>query len=58
MKNISFLLLLSIIIISCSSPLDKAYKQDTLEEDIVALKESISEEELNTLAGYIVLIIL
>ena len=55
MKNLSLLLLLSIIIISCSSPLDKAYKQDTLEEDIVALKESISEEELNTLAGYIAL---
>lgn len=56
MKNISFLLLLSIIIISCSrSPLDKVYKHDTLEEDIVALKESISEEELNTLEGYIAL---
>lgn len=55
MKNLSLLLVLSIIIISCSSPLDKAYKQDTLEEDIVALKESISEEELNTLAGYIAL---
>lgn len=55
MKNLSLLLLLSIIIISCSSPLDKAYKQDTLEEDIVALKESISEEELNTLAEYIAL---
>ena len=55
MKNLSLLLLLSVIIISCSSPLDKAYKQDTLEEDIVALKESISEGELTTLAGYIAL---
>ena len=55
MKNISLLVILSIIIISCSSPLDKAYKQDTLEEDIVVLKKSISEEELKTLAGYIAL---
>ena len=55
-KSLSLTLLsLSIIIISCSSPLDRAYKQDTLEEDIVTIKESISEEELNTLAGYIAL---
>ena len=53
MKNISLLLILSIIIISCSSPLDKAYTQESLAEDIVALKESLSEEELKTLGGYI-----
>lgn len=49
------LLLLVFLIIACSSPLDKPYKQDSLEEDMVELKKKLSEDELSALAGYIVL---
>jgi hypothetical protein len=47
--------LLLFLIISCSSPLERPYKESTLEEDVVELKKTLSEEELEMLAGYIAL---
>ena len=49
------LIIIATLLISCSNPLDKAYNQETLEEDIIKLKDTLSEEELNTLGGYIFL---
>ncbi len=53
MKKQFIILVITILIVSCSSPLDKPFKKDNLEEDVIELKESLSEEELNMLAGYI-----
>ena len=47
------LLFLSIIFFSCSQPLEKTYKQVSLAEDILELKEIISEDELDELVKYI-----
>lgn len=55
MKDIFILFLLAILIISCSSPLDKPFKKDKLEEDIISIKESLSEDEFEILIGYITL---
>lgn len=53
MKNQILLFALIIAIASCSSPLDKPYKKDSLEEDAIELKKTLSEDELGMLAGYI-----
>ena len=52
-----YFLLFSLLIIccSCSSPLDKAYKESEVEEDMIALKDAVSEEELGMIVGYIAL---
>jgi hypothetical protein len=55
MKNKILLFVLAILIASCSSSLDKPYKKDNLEEDVIELKKSLSEDELKMLAGYIAL---
>lgn len=57
-KNIVLFVVLLIIVNfvpSCSSPLDKPYKKDNLEEDVIELKKSLSEDEFEMLKGYIVL---
>ena len=55
MKNQILLFVIAIFVVSCSSPLDKPYKKDNLEEDVIELKKSLSEDELEMLAGYIAL---
>ena len=59
MKNIlsfAFYFVAAIILFnSCSSPLDKPYKKDTIEEDFLNLKNAINEEDVTLLAGYIAL---
>lgn len=55
MKKVVVLLFVSIIVLSCSNPVDKPYKKDTLEEDIIEIKKKVTDEELETLAGYIAL---
>lgn len=55
MKNFSFFLGAVLFVASCSSPLDQPYKQDSLEGDMIKLKEKLSEEDFATLARYIVL---
>lgn len=44
---------LFVLVMSCSSPLDRPYKKDSLEEDVVDLKKVLTEEELGMLAAYI-----
>jgi hypothetical protein len=55
MKNKILLFVFAILLVSCSSPLDKPFKKDNLEEDIIELKKSLSEDELQMLAGFIAL---
>ncbi len=47
--------IVTLLIFSCSNPLDKPYKSGSIEEDIIKLKESLTEEELEMLGGYIAL---
>jgi len=54
MKKI-ILFLIPVLIISCSTPLDKPFKEATLEEDMVKLKKALSEEDLEILTGYVTL---
>ncbi|WP_115460578.1 hypothetical protein [Winogradskyella aurantiaca] len=53
-KAITFLLML-VTVISCSSPLDKKYNEDTFETDTKEIKESgnLSDEDALILAGWI-----
>jgi len=55
MKGLLYALtiLIAFLITSCSSPMDKAYNEDTLQEDVVALKGSLSEDELGLIIGQI-----
>lgn len=55
MKNLILLLTVTVSLLSCSNPLDKPYKEATLEEDAIELKKVLSEDELGMLAGYIAL---
>ncbi|MGK0390549.1 MAG: hypothetical protein ACI94Y_003303 [Maribacter sp.] len=56
MKKLTTLLFLSMIFfISCSNPLNNAYKKDTVEDDLVTLKKSMSEDDFELLTGYIAL---
>lgn len=55
MKKQFLIFIITILIISCSSPLDKPYKKDNIEEDVIELKKSLSEDELEILTGYIAL---
>lgn len=55
MKFTYLIPVLAIFIVACSTPLDKPYKEATLEEDIIELKKTLSEEELEILAGYVAL---
>lgn len=51
-------LLFSVIVVlfaSCSSPLDKPYKEETLQEDVLNLKNTLSEEEVSMITGLITL---
>ena len=47
------LLFFSFIFISCSDPLEKSYSQTSFSEDIIELKEIISESQLDELLKYI-----
>lgn len=55
MKVLKLLPLLILIVSSCSSSLERPYTKSTLETDIVELKKTLSEEEIEILAGYIVM---
>lgn len=48
-----FLALISIVLLSCSNPLENRFNKDSLEKDILELKAMISKEELNELVEYI-----
>jgi len=50
MQKIQILLFISLII-SCSSPLDKKFSEETAENDISAIKEEIDSTEIMLLAG-------
>jgi hypothetical protein len=56
MKNIFLLVLFSILIISCSTPLDKKYNEERLGDDAKEMKESgkLTEEDAQIMAGWIV----
>lgn len=47
------LLFFSVILFSCSDPLEKSYSQASFSEDIIELKEIISESQLDELLKYI-----
>ena len=51
----SLIIIIGIVAFSCSSPLDKPYNKESIEDDMIAIKKSVSEEDLATLAGYITL---
>lgn len=55
MKKISLLLAVILMILSCSSPLDKKYNEKTLEQDAKEIKESgkLSDEDAELLIGWI-----
>jgi hypothetical protein len=53
MKQLILTAILLVTLASCSSPLDRPYKQDTLEEDVIDLKEELTDEELGMIAGII-----
>lgn len=55
MKSLLYILCLGVICLSCSSPLDRPYKEDTLQEDLVEIKKSISENEKEALTAYLML---
>jgi len=56
MKPTYLILITSLFLtVSCSNPLDKPYKKETLEQDIVDLKDQLTEEEFKLLSGYVVL---
>lgn len=55
MKNQILLFAIIFFLVSCSSPLDKPYKKDNLEEDFIELKKSLPQEDLEMLTGYIAL---
>ena len=46
-------LFFSIMLFSCTDPLEKSYSQASFSEDIIELKEIISESELDELHKYI-----
>ena|SRR5690606_26448531 len=54
MKMILYALVHVIVLLSCSQPLDRPFKEDNLEEDIVEIKKSLSENEAELLTGYLV----
>lgn len=56
MRKNFLLLLITLLLYSCSTPLDKQYNEDTLAEDAKELKESgeLDEKEAEILAGWIV----
>lgn len=43
------------VFVSCSSPLDKPYKKETLQEDMMLIKKKVSEEDFALLTGQIML---
>jgi len=56
MRQLFLILSLTILISSCSNPLNKKYNDTTLKEDAKAIRESkkLSDEELDILGSYIV----
>lgn len=52
MKNILFVISV-LLLVSCSSPLDKKYSEATLEEDAKLLKTKLDSTEVNLLLGNI-----
>jgi hypothetical protein len=51
MKNMLLLSLVAISV-SCSSPLDKAYKKETFVDDMVLIKKQVSDEDFALLTAY------
>ena len=56
MKKVLLFLSLITILASCSSPLNKKYNEDTLAEDVKAIKEAgeLSDEDTAIMTGWIV----
>lgn len=56
MKNITITSVVCLLLLSCSSPLNKKYNEETLSEDAKEIKEKggLTEEDAQTLAGWIV----
>ncbi len=54
MKKIVTLLLVSLILASCSDPMQEVYLEVGLEEDLKAIKGHISEDDYNILVDFIV----
>lgn len=55
MKNFFLLIAVSILLVSCSSSLNKPYKEENLEEDMLSIKKSLSEDDFELLTGYVAL---
>lgn len=53
MKNQLSLIAITIILISCSSPMDKKFNEATSQEDIEVIKEKIDSNDFQLLAGSI-----
>ena len=54
MKKQFLIIGLAIMLFSCSSPLDKKFNRETLEADLEAIKEKISDTEMRILGAAIV----
>lgn len=55
MKKIFTILSISILLFSCSNVLNKTYSEDTFQEDMIELKKSTSEENVEKVFGYILM---
>lgn len=55
MKMILYALVHVIVLLSCSQPLDRPFKEDNLEEDIMEIKKSLSSKEVDLLSAYLVM---
>ena len=48
-------IVLASILISCSSPIEKKYTKEKFQKDLIAIKKSITKDDLNILTEYITL---
>lgn len=55
MKTILYTLVPLIVLLSCSHPLDRPFKEDNIEEDIMEIKKSLSSKEVDLLSAYLVM---
>jgi hypothetical protein len=55
MKKILIPILMSIMFVSCSGPLDKVYKEDTLDADLTEINKKLNGEDAQTLAAWLVM---
>ena len=56
MKKFLSTILMALLFIACSSPLDKEYHEDTLEQDAGEIRKSekVSDSEMQLMAGWLV----